>query len=398
MRYSILRYKHHSFAVLLPVFFLPLIVGIINYVFDPLQIYRQQKCGQVRFWVNQRYQNAGKIRSYLSEGGYDSILVGNSVADNFRPSMIADYLGWKKTMKLTVDGGHASEQAFTVEQALHCKNVKRVLWVIRALNFSIPAKERWHETEHTPFYLYTRSIIDDGPYIFSLDTLKYSWTQLLGKDYPNNWQKDLESLNYWMSREKIESLLQYNSNSNLKKLRGKKNHKGCRFEVDPKERFPAADYNILRLIREHPQVEFIIAVAPMTRQSLASRSHNSLSRYFGVQKYLVIQTADLSNTRVYGFENDDIIVANLANFRDPIHYHSGVNKLMLYKMSHDQNRLTLKNIDKYISAISKKLCVYTVQCDFSIMLPLALQDERTWLYRLRHDVDPDTGIVSKASF
>ena len=398
MRYSFLQYRRHAFLIFLPALFFPLIVGMINYVLDPLQIYHKQKFGQVRFWNNQRNQNAGKIRSYLAEGGYDSILVGNSVADNFRPSMIADYLGWEKTMKLTVDGGYASEQAFTVEQALHCKNIKRVLWIIRAPNFSIQAKERWHKTEHTPFYLYTGSIADDGPYIFSLDTLKYSFAQLLDKEYPNKWQQDLESLNYWMSREKIESLLQYNSNSNLNKLRGKINHKGCRFEVGAKARFPAANFNILRLMREYPEVEFIIAVAPKTRQSLASRSSNSLSRYFGVQKYLVIQTADLPNARIYGFENDDIIVANLANFMDPIHYHSGVSKLMLYKISHDENRLTLKNIDKYISTISKKICVYTVQSDFSVMIPLAMQNERNWLSMLLNHVDSDTSVVGKAFF
>lgn len=184
------RYKQQAVLIILLALLLPMVVGGTNWIVDPLQIYRKQNIGQTLFWTNQRSQNAGKIRSYLQEDGYDSILVGNSVADNFRPSQISRRLGWKKTMKLTVDGGHCSEQAFMVEDALKHANIRHVLWVIRATNFFITQKERWHEKQSIPFYLYTEAVLDDGPYLLNLDILRFSINTLRGETDSRQWVKD----------------------------------------------------------------------------------------------------------------------------------------------------------------------------------------------------------------
>ena len=91
------RYKQQAVLIILLALLLPMVVGGTNWIVDPLQIYRKQNIGQTLFWTNQRSQNAGKIRSYLQEDGYDSILVGNSVADNFVPHRSpGDWAGRKR--------------------------------------------------------------------------------------------------------------------------------------------------------------------------------------------------------------------------------------------------------------------------------------------------------------
>lgn len=346
-----------------------------NYIVDPLQIYRQQRWVEPRFWTDQRSQNAGKIRSYLARDGYDSIILGNSVADNFRPSRVAEVMGWKKTMKLTVDGGQASEQAYMLEQALTHGQIRHVLWCIRISNFIGEAAQAWHPNHSIPFYLYTSSVHDDAPYLLSQDIFAFSRKTILNE---GDWQKDLDSLNYWQSKKRhIETQLRYNDRGNLKKFRDQRIGSGCSLKVDVNHQRPYTllENNLIQKIRKYPDVEFIILFAPETRQSAVTKEQPYLSRYFGVQHYLVRKTERFPNAKVFGFDNDDRIVNNLANYRDSHHFHSGVNEYMLSAVARSNNQLTSANFDTYIAEIKDKLCRFKVQSDFKTMIPFALQNE-----------------------
>ena len=77
-------------------------IGLINYIMDPFQIFRKHDHG---FDSNQRYQNVGLINSYLnSSDGYNSIIIGTSVTENFIPSEVENLLGWGKVLKLSASG------------------------------------------------------------------------------------------------------------------------------------------------------------------------------------------------------------------------------------------------------------------------------------------------------
>ncbi len=195
--------------------------------------------------------------------------------------------------------------------------------------------------------------------------------------------KDLEWLNYWMSDAQIKKQLRYNSSSNLAKLEKTQKNRDCQFTLNPPRHYPAAEHNLMRVARENQSVEFVVVIAPMTRQWLSEREPRFLTRYFGFHKYLVSQAEALSNVRIYGFENDDQIVSNIANFRDSMHFHSGVNDRMLEAISRDEHNLNGNNIDRYLADILMKKCSYNVQSDFSTMIPLALDSERKMLLKLR---------------
>lgn len=371
MRISKNSFRFQALLVVCLTFLPVLTVGVVNYVVDPLQIYRKQQWVEPRFWSNQRSQNAGKIRSYLVQDGYDSIILGNSVADNFRPSRVAEVMGWKKTMKLTIDGGQPSEQAFMLEQALKTGSVKNVFWCIRAENFWKNESEKWHATEKLPFYLYTQSLMDDEKYIYSLDTLKFSLESVLKK---NNWGSNLEYLNYWQSKNHILAQINYNSEKVISKLRVVK--PTCIKDVQQNDPYLLVDNNIIKFAKSYKNTHFVIVFAPQARQSVATLSLKKLSDYLNVQKYLVNKCDGISNVEIFGFDNDDIIVNNLWNYRDPVHYHSGVNEVILQSVVNGGSRLTSKNINSYVSDIINKVCKYRLVSDFGSMLPLAQINER----------------------
>jgi hypothetical protein len=91
-----------------------------------------------------------------------------------------------------------------------------------------------------------------------------------------------------------------------------------------------------------------------------------------------MELEQLPNVRVFGFEDDDRIVDNLANYRDEVHYHSGVSQYMLEAMADGRNRLTSDNIDAYLQDISSKIVRYKVRSNFKKMIPFALPGERAY--------------------
>ena len=366
---------------------LPLIVvGAVNYLVDPLQIYRKQQFFEQKFWNNQRYQNAGKIRNYLNNDGYDSVLIGNSVSDNFIPSHVAQAIGCQKMLKLTVDGGMASEQAFMLDAALSRGSVKKVFWCTRVNTFMDTRGERWHPKYAIPFYLYTDTIWDDSQYVLSIDNFNNSLSfvfpnnSILGElDKKSKWSENLEYLNYWQNLNQIKSQIAYNSPSNIGKLQAKQVKISAKNVLESNSNFPFIEEKFVQLVKMNPNVEFYVVFAPAARADLATQKIKFLQRYFGVQKAMVQKVKNFRNITIFGFENDDFIVNNLANYRDSHHYHSGVNEYMLQVIKNKNNRLNNNNIDKYISEIIDKMSGFKIYSDFESMIPLATPEENSLL-------------------
>lgn len=370
--------KHIIGLLLLAI--LPLsVVGGLNYIVDPLQIYRKSKADNPSFWHNQRFQNAGKIRSYLAQDGYDSILLGNSIADCFTPKDIQKRMGWKKNLKLTVNGGHISEQSFMLKKALETGKIKHVFWGVRAENISVPTEDRWHDSFEIPFYLYTDTIFDDAPYLFNNNMFQNSLHILQGKKVGKRWmdQNDaISQVNYWMTPRLIKSYSSYRISNKYKRL---EHHVETRsfpeINYNKKRSFPAIDKHIIHMVQSNPEIQFVFVLAP--RHYLALKNlEKANERYMAAQKYLVMNLAGFANAMVFGFENLPIIAGNLANYRDVTHYHSGVNVYMLNKIVRNRQQLTPDNIDEYLSEILSHVQSYTPVFDYDAMIPMRSARER----------------------
>lgn len=370
-----MSYRRHVIIIIL-LSFLPLVViGGGNYAIDPLQVYRKQQWMQPFFWVNQRSQNAGKIKNYLKNDRFDSIILGNSVADNFIPSHVEQILGWGKTMKLTLDGGYPSEVAFMLEKALLYGKIKHVLWVIRPDNFTPNLKERWHPIQKMPFYLYSKCLLDDWPYIFSVDMFNKSISLISGSANLKNWQIDLDTLNYWQSEQHILKQIYYNKTKNLKILSDQIKEKNIEdIRCISSKSYPLSEM-IFDFVKKNPGINFYFLIAPKTYQSLKIRPSRKLTDYYCFQRFFVFEASNYENMNIFGFENTDNISGNLANYRDANHYHSGVNDFMLHKIALGHNRLNVDNIDEYIQSIIRKLNRYDMYSSFSTMIPFAKDDE-----------------------
>src|SRR5947199_6362017 len=99
-----------------------LAAAALNFIVDPLQLFRPARLTPAGYSLDSRMQNAGLIRSQQ----YDTVFMGTSLAIHFRQSDIDRILG-VKSLKLTMTGSNSVEQSFVLDQARQ-RHPKRVIW------------------------------------------------------------------------------------------------------------------------------------------------------------------------------------------------------------------------------------------------------------------------------
>ena len=96
----------------------------LNFVVDPLQLFRPARLFPAMYSADTRMQDAGLIRSQP----FDTVLMGTSLAIHFRQSDIDRILGGR-SLKLSMTGSSSREQSFVLEAAM-ARHPKRVVWQI----------------------------------------------------------------------------------------------------------------------------------------------------------------------------------------------------------------------------------------------------------------------------
>jgi hypothetical protein len=370
--------KKYTLIILSLTFLFLFTFASFNFFIDPLQIYRKLPDSYCVFWRNQRNQNAGKIRNYLDGIKYNSIILGNSVIDNFIPTDFLQLFD-RPPLKLTLDGGHISEQSYMLKKALETGHLSKVFWGHIAANLTVKTPDKWHREQKIPYYLYTQSFLDDDKYLFSSDIIKFSFEILTGNYNKNRWKSDLNHLNYWMNEKRARAYASYKNSRKFKKtMRHFNKHRGKNFlsPVELHSKFPAVDKHIIPIVKNNPDIEFIFVFSPESRFALVARGPQNLKRYLEVQKYIVSSLSECKNIEIYGFEAVDEIVNNLFNYRDNIHYHSGVNFYILNKIAKKEHLLNINTIDDYIERIQSPLSSYYPHFNLPSMIKMRKKSEQ----------------------
>src|SRR5216684_2877340 len=94
----------------------------LNFVVDPLQLFRPARLFAAMYSPDSRMQDAGLIRSQ----DFDTVFMGTSLAIHFRQSDI-DRLLDVRSVKLAMTGSNSREQSFVLAAALE-RRPRRVIW------------------------------------------------------------------------------------------------------------------------------------------------------------------------------------------------------------------------------------------------------------------------------
>src|SRR5436190_23738724 len=90
-----------------------LMAASLNFVVDPLQLFRPARLFPAMYSADSRMQDAGLIRSQ----DFDAVFMGTSLGIHFRQSDIDRALG-VRSLKLSMTGSNSREQSFVLAAAM----------------------------------------------------------------------------------------------------------------------------------------------------------------------------------------------------------------------------------------------------------------------------------------
>lgn len=292
---------------------------------------------------NERSQNDGIIKHF----DYDAIVVGTSMAENYKTSEVDEIFG-VHSIKVPSAGGTYKEQNDNIATALEYHPDLKL--VIRPLDYAYlmddPDRIRTDLGEY-PEYLYDDNIFNDVSYFFNKDIMFSICLPMLQAKAAGTegGVTSFDDYANWMSTASFgaEAVL------------------GDRTEfAAPTSREPFVDevradveanitQNVIELAEAHPDVEFYYYMTPY---SIAWWGHQNelgtVQRYIAAEEYAISLMLQCDNIHLYSFNNEFDMVCDLNNYRDECHHGDWINSQILGWLYSGTDELTLDNYEDYI--------------------------------------------------
>ncbi|GFN30233.1 copper amine oxidase N-terminal domain-containing protein [Paenibacillus xylaniclasticus] len=329
---------------------------LLSWAIDPLQHYHKSWYPPI-YSNEERFQNAGLARNY----SYDTIIIGTSMTENFRPSEVGKALGGK-AMKLPLRGSIISEQYQTAKLALSTGQVKRVLWGLDY--FALRTKSDTGEGGF-PGYLYDDKLWNDYPYWFSItpyaELAKGAFKKLIGQ------QTELETLDSWDSWTRFGKELVV---ADYKEALQKEAYFGLNEDplADVQDAF---DTYVMPLVVAYPEVQFDFYYPPYSvlrhvvwKQTNPVRYENQMT----MRQWMLERLSDRPNADVYDFQAESSWTFDLNQYKDLSHHRGSINTAIAEAVGgrNPAYRLTSDNIDEHNRRLEQQVRTFVIRPDDSV--------------------------------
>jgi len=335
-----MKYKHLLLFWITIYIFLSGSVITFNYIIDPLQIFRPHTKG---LNINERYQNAGIINSYLKlDSRFNAIVIGTSMSQNFDAFQIQKSLAWGKTLKLTASGSIPNTQQVFLEKALSTNHVKYILWEINN-SYAIEDISIAEERSVMPKWLYRGNIFTIiQKYLYNIDTIKDSKTILLDK-----WDgKTINTYSNWMNEFKNSFTIYASKEYSQKRTKDLEPLQNIKIEYTYTNNFPSLNTFVLSTVKKNTDVNYIFYFPPYNKHYYAIRDNKTISRELSMRRTLVNLLSTYSNTEIYAFDTYALTLQS-CNYKDDRHYSDKINSLILEMIANKKGLLNDVNIKEY---------------------------------------------------
>lgn len=282
---------------------------------DPLLTVGTLDEGETALFINERYELAGLIRRQ----DYSNLVMGTSLAANFRASWFTDWLE-SGTLKIAIPDGRLDEFDTALSLAYRARGtIDRVFF---GLDPNVLIREDQHS--ELPEYLYNDNALDDLQFYFNAESLALAVKSLLqGEDakVPLDeayvWDRD-----HTFSREAaLESYPRPEAVS----------------DPLPAEAYLAAAEANMDVVcgwaEVHPDTQFVVWFPPYS--VLYWDQVNRLGKTEAILtaiEYACGRLLTYDNVMVVSFLNAQDFITNLRNYTDHIHYSGGTAAWMSRKM------------------------------------------------------------------
>ena len=305
----------------------------VVYLVDPCLYYRMPDKWEPVFF-SERYQGAGLAKNVPA----DTVLVGTSMAANYRASEVGETFGGS-AVRITIPDGYLSEFDQVMDVVFRSQTPKRVVF---ALDLNILVRDESGVTGAMPEYLYNDSLLDDAKYLLNKDTLYYSLYVLMTNrwgvgqtlDESFTWDEGI----WWNHMTALENYTRPDIAAQSADAAAFRENAARNLAV------------VEGWLRAHPDTEFDIFFPPYSilfwdKTARLGQTEAMLSAL--EQACNTLLTYD--NVQLYGFLLDREIVENLDNYCDYVHHSGSVCRRILEKMAAGEDRLTAENTEKVLA-------------------------------------------------
>ncbi|UPK04419.1 hypothetical protein [Bradyrhizobium sp. 170] len=316
-----------------------LTAAALNFVVDPLQLFRPARLLPAMYSADSRMQDAGLIRSQ----DFDTVFMGTSLAIHFRQSDIDRALG-VRSLKLSMTGSNSREQGFVLTAAME-RRPKRVIWQMDDWIFR-DAPEIDSDI-YVPADLYRRNIRGIGGYLFSGAMARESWwiaaraipplepivarlTNGVMFKFPISRVDDINAL-----RPDFDVAGFYNANSAVAAFRRitdpARSHsiaEGYNYEAMVR----GFERDAIALIESNPNVTFDIYFAPYSILhfvAMRDASPATLKMAYDLTAYAFPRLLQFPNVRLHDFRDVKEVTHDLGNYGDVIHHSPAIDLKIL---------------------------------------------------------------------
>jgi hypothetical protein len=343
----------------------------LNFIVDPLQLFRPARFTPPMYSNDSRMQDAGLVRSQP----FDTAFMGTSLAIHFRQSDIDRVLGGH-SLKLSMTGSNSHEQSFVLAAALE-RHPKRVIWEIDDWIFrDAPAVDA---DIYLPADLYRRNLKGVAQYLFSGAMTRESlW--MLARSIPPL-QKTVARLTTGvLFKFPLPNVDDINVLAPSFDVAGFYNAKRAMAEfvdiTSPARRSSLSesyDYDAMvrnferdaiGLIEKNPDVTFDIYFPPYSiLQFVAMRdaSPATLKIVYDFTAYISRRLAQFPNAILHDFREAQDITHDLGNYGDVVHHSPAIDLKVLAMLASGQYTVDRANPTASLERLKAQVEAYRVE-------------------------------------
>ena len=290
-----------------------LLVCLLVIAVDPFQVYRPATRYMPQLdRLTQVYSNAGVVRSY----DYDSAIVGTSVTETFRPTLMDERLGGR-FIKLCTSAGTAYNHALLLRLAFATHELRRVVYGLDVYSFIAQLDETGSEV---PLYLY-----DDNPFN---DVQYWLNRSVLGSYLPR-------SLRAWGQRQDDSIRDSMYSWAQDGDIYGPIALYTAVF-TPPETRLDAGYFldiatanletHVIPFIEAHPQTRFDFFFPPYSAAEWSNmESNGTLDALLALRGLCYDRLSVYANVTLYDYAAREAWVTDIENYKDTLHYGQWIN-------------------------------------------------------------------------
>ncbi len=359
---------------------LVLLVMGLNILIDPYFHYHKPV---TKYRLNEeRYINDGIARNF----DYDTIIIGNSLFQNFKTSQY-DELNGTKSVKLPYSGAGIFELWNALGRAIGrnelkvdlisydskdgAKNVADyksetgykdiVKNVIICTDIEDVLRDyHWHRYNDYPTYLYDEDVLNDVKYLLNKDTLYRGTVNNIFRTVLGKESTSFDEYSSWVRVSGPEAACADISVIDPATDR-------CRRKLsdgDIEKIYYNIHTNMVPVIEANSDVKFKLLIPPASLGKWAEHyNKGEVAYYLDGMEYVLSILTDYDNVTVYGFDDEFSITNDLNRYCDAIHYDADVSEWIFEEISAGRHEINKDNYKEYVDGLRE----YYLNYDFTVL-------------------------------